>query len=142
MIGSSLSRCCELCVAPLSLSAGVCGRGCTLRRRSFVRVARVACATQITAASRETGETQGFTVTVRAFHPTAFALVHPALLRATRLATDNACSPRAQETGRRVYSTSDPAISAMDKLGVDESLPLSNQATFSLFFDLGAFGVS
>ena len=35
-----------------------------------------------------------------------------------------------------------PAISAMDKLAVDESLPLSNQATFSLFFDLGAFAVS
>lgn len=30
----------------------------------------------------------------------------------------------------------------MDKLAVDESLPLSNQATFSLFFDLGAFAVS
>lgn len=100
------------------------------------------CASQITAAARETGETQGFTVTVRAFHPTALAFAHPALLRSTRLATDNACSPSKQEMGRRVYSTSDPAISAMDKLAVDESLPLSDQATFSLVFDLAAFGVS
>lgn len=50
------------------------------------------------------------------------------------------------ESGRRMFGTAGEFdidgrfVSAMDRLRVDESMPLSDQATFSLVFDLIAFG--
>jgi hypothetical protein len=96
---------------------------------------------QVTAAARENGDLTRRGLTVRSVK---------ALLRDgfRCIAADNITADPSQESGRRMFGTAGEFdidgrfVSAMDRLRVDESMPLSDQATFSLVFDLIAFGVS